>query len=206
MFQGVQGWGALSDADISTAVRLARQALEAERADAETMAQAGFTLFYFASETAMATAALDRALALNPNVATAWAARGCIYALRNQPEPAIEAIARALRLSPFDTLGFWFFASAAAAHLLAGRFEQAIECADRALHDQPRVNPARRIKIAAHAHLRRLDEARTELGRLLAIQPGATIAHFRANAARSAAPGFLDVVSAGLRLAGLPED
>jgi TolB-like protein/class 3 adenylate cyclase len=71
IFQGVQRWGALSDTDISEAVRLARQALEAERDDAETVAQAAFTLFYLASETAMAMAALDRALALNPNAATA---------------------------------------------------------------------------------------------------------------------------------------
>jgi TolB-like protein len=205
MFQGVQAWGALSDADISAAVRLARQALEAERDDAETVARAAFTLFYLASETAMAMAALDRGLAHNPNAATAWVARGGIYALRNQPELAIEAVHRARRLSPFDPLGFFGATLLAAAHLLAGRFEQAIEWADRSLHDQPRFNPVRRIKIAANAHLGRLDEARTELGRMLAIQPGATITHFRANAARSAAPEFLDVVSAGLRLAGLPE-
>jgi TolB-like protein/class 3 adenylate cyclase/Tfp pilus assembly protein PilF len=203
--QGVQGWGALSDADISAAVRLARQALEAERDDAETMARAGFTLFYFAGETVMGTAALDRGLTLNPNAATAWAVRGNIHALRNQPEAAIEACDRALRLSPFDPLGFWFFSAIAAAHLLAGRFEQAIEWADRALYDQPRFNPARRYKIAANAHLGRLAEAHAELGRLLAIDPGATIARFRANSARLAAPEFLDAVAAGLRLAGLLE-
>jgi hypothetical protein len=69
------------------------------------------------------------------------------------------------------------------------------------LHDQPRYNPARRHKIAANAHLGRLAEARAELGRLLAIDPGATIARFRANAAHSAAPEYIDVVGAGLRLA-----
>jgi TolB-like protein/class 3 adenylate cyclase len=205
IFQGVQGWGALSDADISAAVRLARQALEAGRDDAETVAHAAFTLFYFPGETAMAMAALDRALALNPNAATAWVVRGAIHALRNQSEPAIEACDRALRLSPFDPLGFWFSVVPAIAHLLAGRFEQAIEWADRSLHDQPRYNPARRCKIVANAHLGRLDEARAELGRMLAIDPGATIARYRASVARSAAPEYIDVVAAGLRLAGLPE-
>jgi adenylate cyclase len=206
IFQGVQGWGVLSDADISAAVRLARQALEAGRDDAETVAHAAFTLFYFPGETAMAMAALDRALALNPNAATAWVARGTIHALRNQSEPAIEAVEQARRLSPFDPLGFWFAVVPAVAHLLAGRFDQAIEWADRALHDQPRYNPARRHKIAACAHLGRLAEARAELGRLLAIDPGATIARFRANAARAAAPEYIDLVGAGLRLAGLPEE
>ncbi len=147
----------------------------------------------------MAIAAVDRGLAHNPNAATGWLVKGQIHALRNQPEAAIEAADRALRLRPFDPLGFWLAAVLAASHLLAGRFEQAIEWADRGLHDQPRFNPVRRIKIAANAHLGRIDEARAEIGRLLAIQPGATIAHFRANAARSAAPEFLDVVAAGLR-------
>ena len=119
----------------------------------------------------MAMAALDRALALNPNAATAWVARGSIRALRNQSEPAIEACDRALRLSPFDPLDFFFFSAIAIAHLLAGRFEQAIEWADRALCDQPRFNPTRRCRIAADAHVGRLEEARAELGRLLAIDP-----------------------------------
>jgi tetratricopeptide (TPR) repeat protein len=141
----------------------------------------------------MAMAALDRALALNPNAATAWVVRGSIHALRNQSEPAIEACDRALRLSPFDPLGFWFAVGPAIAHLLAGRFEQAIEWSDRALQDQPRYNPARRGKIAPNAHLGRLAEARAELGRLLAIDPGATIARYRASVARSTAPEYIDL-------------
>jgi TolB-like protein/class 3 adenylate cyclase len=206
MFQGVQGWGALSPEDIGEACRLARQALETERDDIETVALAAFTLFYLAGETAMAMAVLDRGLTLNPNVANAWMAKGMLKALRNQPELAIEAIDRALRLSPFDPLGFFRADSLAVAHLLAGRLEQAIDWADRALLDQPRFNPARRIKIAAEVHCGLLDEARAEVGRMLAIQPEVTIASFRANSARSAAPEFIDLVSAGLRLAGLPEN
>src|SRR5215471_5114512 len=78
--QRVHGWGALSDQDISEACRLARQALEAERDDAETIWQAARTLFYLAGEAAMAAAAFDRALALNPNAAHAWLFRGNIHA------------------------------------------------------------------------------------------------------------------------------
>jgi adenylate cyclase len=58
--QQVQGWGALSDEDIGEACRLARQALEAERDDAETIWQAAWTLFRLDGEAAMAAAALDR--------------------------------------------------------------------------------------------------------------------------------------------------
>jgi TolB-like protein/Tfp pilus assembly protein PilF len=202
--QRVQGWGALSTADVAEACRLARQALEAERDDAETIGEAAGTLFFLAGEAEMAAAALDRALALNPNAAHAWLIRGYIHAVRNQPEAAIEAIERARRLSPFDPYTFICASNTAAAHLAARRFEQAIEWADRALHDQPRALGAMRVKVAANAHLCRLDQARAELSRVLAIYPGQTIAGFR-EYFHYLAPEFLELYVTGLRLAGLPE-
>jgi TolB-like protein/class 3 adenylate cyclase/Flp pilus assembly protein TadD len=202
--QRVQGWGALSADDMADACRLARQALEAERDDAQTISQAAYTLFFLAGEAAMAAAALDRALALNPNAAQAWNLRGSIHALRNEPEAAIEAIERARRLSPFDPFTLFYAANIAIAHLAARRFEQAIEWADRALHDQPRMAVAMRVKVAANAHLGRLDVARAELSRVLAIDPKMTIAGYRAYA-HFAAPELRELFVTGLRLAGLPE-
>src|SRR5215831_14147486 len=143
---------------VAEAVVLARQALEAERDDAETISQAAWTLFRLAGEAAMAAAALDRALTLNPNAAHAWLIRGHIHALRNQPEAAIEAIERARRLSPFDPLAIFYAVNIAIAHLSARRFEQAIEWADRTLHEHPRHVPAIRVKVAANAHLGHLEE------------------------------------------------
>ena len=135
--------------------------------------------------------------------AHAWLVRGNIHAWRNRPEAAIEATERARRLSPFDPLAFRYAGNIAIAHLAAQRFEQAIEWADRALHDQPRVVANMRVKIAACAHLGRLDEARAELSRMLAIDPKLTIAGFRDLA--NSAPELLELYIAGLRLAGLPE-
>ena len=202
--QRFQGWGALSHEDIAEAIRLARQALEAERDDADTICQAAATLFRLTGEAALAAAALDRALALNPNAAHAWMIRGHIHALRNQPEAAIEAVERARRLSPFDPYSFFYAVNIAIAHLAARRFEQAIEWADRALHERPRLVGAMRLKAVALAHLGRLDEARVELGRALAIDPKLTIAGFRAYA-HFMKPEVLELHVTGLRLAGLPE-
>jgi TolB-like protein/class 3 adenylate cyclase len=205
VLQRQQGWGALLDEDIAEACRLARQALEAERDDAETIWQAAWTLFLLAGEAAIAAAALDRALALNPNAAHAWVTRGTIDAWRNQPEAAIGALERARRLSPFDPYTSFICAlNIAFAHLAARRFELAIEWADRTLHDQPRMVSAMRIKVAALAHLGRLDEARAELSRMLAFGPKLTIAGYR-EYARFLAPEVLELNVTGLRLAGLPE-
>jgi len=202
--QRAQGWGGLSDEDIDEACRLARQALQAERDDAETIGQAAWTLFRLAGEAAMAAAALDRALALNPNAARAWLARGNIHALRNQPEAAIEAIERARRLSPFDPYACFYAAIIATAHLAARRFKQAIEWVDRALHERPRMVPAMRVKVAANAHFGNLHEARAELSRILVLDPKLTIAGFR-EYAHFYAPEVLELYVTGLRLAGLVE-
>ena len=92
----------------------------------------------------------------------------------------------------------------AIAHLAARRFEQAIEWADRALHEQPRLVSAMRLKAVVLAHLGHLDEARAELARVLAIDPKLTIAGYR-EYAHFAAPEVLELYVTGLRLAGLPE-
>ena len=69
---------------------------------------------------------------------------------------------------------------------------------------QPRTVPPMRVKVVALAHLGRLDEARAELSRALAIDPKLTIAGFR-EVVHFAAPEVLELFVTGLRLAGLPE-
>ena len=109
-------------------------------------------------------------------------------------------------MSPFDPHAFGYTANIAVAHLVARRFEQAIEWADRALHDQPRAVAGMRAKVVALAHLGRLDAARAELSRVLAIDPKLTIAGYRAYAHFIMAPELLELYVTGLRLAGLPEE
>src|SRR5215469_755420 len=182
---------------------MARQALQAERDDADTIWHAAWTLFFLAGDAAMAAAALDRALALNPNAAHAWLVRGHIHAQRNQPEQAIELIERARRLSPFDPYTFFYANTIAVAHLAARRFEQTVEWADHALHERPRLAPAMLVKVAANAHLGHLDEERAELGRMLATDPKLTVAGLR-EYLHFLAPEVLELYVTGLRLAGLP--
>ena len=57
----------------------------------------------------------------------------------------------------------------------------------------------------ANAHLGRLNEARAELSRMLAIDPKLTIASYR-EYAHFMAPEVLELHVTGLRLAGLPEE
>jgi len=204
--QRIQGWGALSNDDIAEAVGLARQALDVERDDPDTIWQAGYTLFLLAGEVAMAEAVIDRSITLNPNAATAWMAKANMLALLNRPDQAIEAIDRAQRLSPLDPMGYLYDLSRALVYLAERRFQDAMQWADRALHGQPRFITAMRAKTVACAHLGRLDEARAELARVLAMDPRLTISRYRGLLAAATAPDMLELLVQGMRLAGLPED
>jgi tetratricopeptide (TPR) repeat protein len=205
--QLTHGWIEPSAAEIADSVQLARAALETLRNDPDTMIWASWTLLRLAGETALAATFVDRAVALNPSAAVAWVSKGWFHALRNQPEAAIEALERGRRLSPFDPLSYFASAGLAFAHLAAHRFEEASEWADRSLHDAPRYFQPMMVKLAADAHLGRLAGARGDLARLLAAYPGLTIAGWRTRTAVSSfAPELVNVIVAGLRLAGLPEE
>jgi tetratricopeptide (TPR) repeat protein len=96
----------------------------------------------------------------------------------------------------------------ALAHMAAGRYEEAIGWADRTLQAQPRYIVPMRIKLVCLGHLGRTEEAREWLNNVLVVQPGLTVAAWKASYATTAvySPEFLARVVDGLRKAGLPEE
>jgi TolB-like protein len=153
LFQRIQGWGPVTDAEVAEAAQLTRQAIEGGEDDPDILWMAGLTLWFSTGDQSAAADVIDRALALNRNSAHAWNARGWVSSFRNEPARAIESIQYALPLSPFDPLGWMFAGGLAFAHLFARRYERAIEWADRSLHEQPRQTPARRARVVACAYL-----------------------------------------------------
>jgi len=204
-FQRLQGWGPLSDAEVVEAVHLARQAIEAGKDDPDALWMAANTVSFFAGDHAAASGAIDRALALNPNSAHACFASGWLSYRQNRPGRAVEAFERGMRLSPLDPLGYLFTAGLAAVHVMAERYEEAIEWADRSLRDLPRYESAIRNRLVACAHLGRIEEARDGLDRLLEITPWLTIARYKALYTITHPPELIDLHVEGLRKAGLPE-
>jgi adenylate cyclase len=174
IYQRSHGRSPMSEAEIAEAVDWAREAVEAGKDDPDALYMAAFTLFYFAGDRAVAAAAVDRALALNPNSAHAWMVRG--YVSLPQSAAAIEAFDPAMRLNPFDGLERGFIVGIAVAHLFAGRYEQALDWSLRALREQPTYSAALRTKAIACALLDRIEEARETVRQLLAAQPWNTLA------------------------------
>jgi hypothetical protein len=86
-------------------------------------------------------------------------------------------------------------------------YEEAIEWADRTLHAQPRHLITMRLKLVCLAHLGSTDDAREWLKHVLALQPGLTIAGWKASFAATSvlSPELLSLYTDGLRKAGVPE-
>jgi adenylate cyclase len=141
---------------------------------------------------------------LNPNSAYAWMMSGWVSAFQNRSGRAIEALQRAIRLSPLDPLGWLFTTGLAFAYCIAEQYEEATEAADRALRERPHNTAAIRTKVASCSHLGRIEEAREWLQRLLELQPGYTIADFTAQ--QPLPQEIRAVYTQGFRKAGLPEE
>ena len=205
MHQRGNRFAPVSDAEIAEAVRLARGAIEAGKDDPDALWMAGWTISVLGGEPATAANVIDRALTLNPNSAHAWMARGVASLGQDRPDAAIEALERAIRLSPLDPWGARAFPFLlATAHFAAGRSEQATEWADRSLAAQPGYRPGLLVKVVATAQLGRDHEARDVLSRVLELEPGLTIAGWKASAPFR--PELLARYAEGLRRARLPEE
>jgi hypothetical protein len=103
-------------------------------------------------------------------------------------------------------MGYGDTAGVALAHLAAGRYEAAIEWADRSSREFSRYTPSIRYKVIALAHLGRIAEAGAALKRELELDPGLTIAAVKAMYGAAFARELLAVLVDGYRKAGLPEE
>ena len=76
-----------------------------------------------------------------------------------------------MRLSPRDPLTFHTLNGIAWSHFFAGRSDEALSWAERALRENPNCKPALRISAASQALLGRMDDARMTVGRMARIDP-----------------------------------
>jgi tetratricopeptide (TPR) repeat protein len=166
VFQRIQDWGPVAEADVAEGARLARQAIELGKDDPDALWMGGVSTASLAGDMATGESAVDRALLLNPNSAYAWMARGGLSYRQNRPGPPIEAYQHAIRLSPLDRLGYRLTCGLAFSHTIAGEYEEALVWVDRSRREQPRFRAAINLKIILYALLGRIEEARQSLGQL----------------------------------------
>src|SRR5258706_2101598 len=100
--------------------RLARRAVELGKNDAVALTRGGHALGHFGGELNGCIALVDKALLLNPNLASAWYLGAFQRIARGEPDVALERFQHAMRLSPLDPEMARMQAGMALAQLLAG--------------------------------------------------------------------------------------
>jgi adenylate cyclase len=127
----------------AAAERHARAALALGWDDGWALTHAGFVLAVPVKDVAVARSALDRAVFLNPNSATALTFRGLVRAITGDPRGGIEDAERALQLSPRDPFAYSGEMAMVYARFDLGDYETAAGHARRALDLNPDFVPGR---------------------------------------------------------------
>jgi adenylate cyclase len=109
------------------------------------LAIAGHALALFVGEVDEGAALLTRAVSLDPNLAVARIWNGWVQIYLGDPDAAIEQFQIGLRMNPFDPLIFMAQNGIAAAHFLAGRYEDGSLWAKIAMQQNPDHLAAHRI-------------------------------------------------------------
>ncbi len=203
-WRNLSGWMTDRVQEVSEGARLAWRAAELGKDDAVALARTGHALALLVGDLDSGVAFIDRALALDPNLARGWYASGWVRAYRGEPELAIEHQARAMRLSPLDPTLYHMRVGTAFAHMLAGRFEEASSWAERAFREEPNYHPAAIVMAASNALAGRMEDAGYVMDRLRQIDPGLRISNLKERHPIRR-PADLARFVEGLRKAGLPE-
>jgi adenylate cyclase len=199
-----EGW--ISDARQAEAEvrRLAAQVARIGQDDAIALSGVGHALGWLCRDLDAATALIDRALLVNPNLSVAWSERAMISVGLGQHVRAIEEASRAIRLSPIDIRRWHPEMMLAYAHLMLGQHDEALSWARRGLAARPDNIPLLLAAAAAHGHLGQIDEARATIAAIRQRNPAMNLTMM---------PGYQifrraednDTLIDGLRRAGLPE-
>ncbi|MGB7177443.1 MAG: adenylate/guanylate cyclase domain-containing protein [Xanthobacteraceae bacterium] len=179
VWRKANAWLADKARAVAETERLARMAARLGSDDANALAQAGFALAFVVGELDDGMALIDRALALNPNLAAAWRFSGFVKVFLGQPDEAIEPLERALRLSPLDPLIFIVQMGFIFAHFFAGRYEEALANGKKALAINPNYTTAVLMTAISAALAGREDETTKAVSQLSKLDPACTMSTFR---------------------------
>ena len=200
----VNGWIVDPAKEIAEAEGLGRRAVELGPDDAVALSGGGYALVFVAHDLDDGPDFIERALALNPNLAWALFSSGWTKAFLGDPEGAIAQLTHAIQLSPLDPHGFRAKGGIAFAHFLAGRYGEAITWAEAALRQRPTYLASIRELAAANALAGRLPEAQKAMARLRQLDPARRVSTVK-DWIPLRRPDDLKRLEEGLRLAGLPE-
>jgi adenylate cyclase len=159
----------------------------------------GQALTFFRQHEA-AVAAVERATVLNPNLTSFRFAY--TYVLAGEAARAAQLLEMHMRLDPFyepnapTALGFTYY--------MLGRYQEALSLLQEAVSRAPHMAHGRYVLAMTYARLGKLDEAKTEVGVALRLEPWYRISQ-SLTARYFKRPVDTEHLVTGLRMAGFPD-
>jgi adenylate cyclase len=197
--------GASDDAakDNAAATACAERALACDADDALALSVDALVAAWSRHDLDAAEQRLAQALAANPNESLAWLWSGITHAWRGRGAEAIQCTERALSLSPLDPMSYFFHSLASTANLVGERYDRSIELAELSLRENRLHTPTLRTLAVAQVLSGRAQQARETVRLVRELEPGLTVAAFRARYPGRDSPQF-PRFAAALETAGLP--
>jgi adenylate cyclase len=191
------------DEDNAEVARLVRIAARIADDDAVALSNTAWAIAYVLQDLSYAQSLVNRAVALNPNLARAWGFSGWINLWSGNPAMAMEHLARAMRHDPLHSMNIW--SAMAHACFFLDRYSESMAWAERGLRESPDAHPSLRIFAAGAAFAGMTEAARKTGIRLHAVDPEFRISRLGSYLGPYQKPEFVEKYAEGLRLAGLPE-
>jgi adenylate cyclase len=176
----LQSYGgvAISPEEKVEAIRFANMAATLGTDDSLTLVRAAQALVYFDNQYERAIAMADRAVALNPNLASVWLIRGWVLGMSGKSEESVNSFSRVLQFSELDPARIGAYSGISYGCFNLGKYDEGCAWAAKAL--QKYENALYLIPLIANAiRAGRIDEARNAVARLSQIAPGFRVARFR---------------------------
>jgi adenylate cyclase len=196
------GWVVDAAQERSETRRFAEQAIQLDKDDPLVLAFVGQQYSFVLDEVENGMPLLARAVVLDPNLVVAhnWSGWGSLYL--GNIDFAVEQFTIALRLSPLDMRLFLPQSGMAYAHFFAGRYDECITWATRAIQSQPNFLGGQRCKLVGLAMTGRIDEARQIYSETLRTDPAFSISGGTNQFRRSP---HVEKLREAYRLVGAPE-
>lgn len=178
-----QGWagalweGKLED-DARRAIDCTKRALDSDPNCSLALAIDGFVHTNLLKRLDVALQRYELAISVNPNDSLAYLLKGTLHAFTGDGTQAIRDTQRALRLSPLDPHRYFYDSLAATAALSAGRYDRAIELAQRSLRANRMHSSTLRAMAIAQVLSDQLEGARRTVAQLMKIESNLTVASY----------------------------
>jgi len=171
-----QGWAPDVERTLGIAESLSLKAIQIDPDNAEALGIYAHTCAW-RKNFDEAVRHFDRSLRLNPNLAFIWALSAATYCYIGEPEAALQRLKRSRDLAPFHP--YWRFLESfyVIAYFFKGDYEQTVLVGRGTVKANPYSHVAYKPLIAALGHLRRTDEAKPYIEKLLSLEPHFTVEH-----------------------------